>query len=339
MTDEPQATPPPGTALRQMIWGFTISQALHVTAKLGIIDVLRPGPLTSLQIAAAVGAHEPALRRLLRALTTVALLVEDENGRFAATPEGELLRADHPQSLRPWALFLGAPFVWRPWGALADAVMTGTPSFDHTFGEAFFAYLAHSPEDSVVFNAAMTSGSEGDLPAILAAYDFSGFGTIVDVGGGEGVFLRDILERYPQARGVLYDLPAVVATADVIRESAVAARCEMVGGDMFRAVPSGGDAYLLKSIIHDWNDPEALQILRNCREAIGAEGKILVVDGIIAPPNVPDFAKWVDLTMLVLLTGRERSEAEYRDLYAAAGFTLTRVIPMGAQAIIEGVPV
>ena len=337
--EEPSVDLLPGAALNQMIWGFTVSQAVYVTAKLGIVDVLRHGQQSSHEIAAAVGAYEPALRRLLGALTTVTILVEDGEGKFAVTAEGELLRSDHPKSLRPWALFLGSPFVWGPWGALADAVMTDKPAFEHVYGEPFFTHLGRSPQDAAVFHMAMTNNSRSSLLALLQAYDFSNCTTIIDVGGGQGALLRGILEQYPHARGVLFDLLPVVVDAHVLKDSPVAERCTFVGGDMFRSLPSGGDAYILRSILHDWSDTQALQILRNCRQAIADHGKLLVVELLLTPPNAPDFAKWIDLTMLVLLTGRERTEAEFRALYAAAGFRLTRIIPLGGPAIIEGVPV
>ncbi|MFL5800500.1 MAG: methyltransferase [Roseiflexaceae bacterium] len=321
------------------MWGFTVSQAVYVTAKLGIVDVLRDGPQTAGEIAATVGAHEPSLRRLLQALTTVDILVDDRHERFVATPTGELLRSAHPQSVRAFAISMGGPLAWRPWVQLCAAIQTGTPAFDHVYGESFFDYLGHQPEEAAVFDAAMTNLSSADLPAILQAYDFTGLTKIVDVGGGQGALLRGILERYPHATGVLFELLSVVADAHDLKASAVAARCTFVGGDMFRFIPTGGDAYILRSILHDWSDAEALQILRNCRQAIADHGKLLVVELLLTPPNAPDFAKWLDLNMLVLLTGRERSEAEFRELYAAAGFRLTRIIPLGGRAIIEGVPI
>ena len=335
--EEARVALPPGAALNQMIWGYTISQAVHVAAKLGIVDVLCDAPKTAREIADAVGAHEPALRRLLRALTTVDILVEDGAGRFAATTEGDVLRTDHPQSLRAWALAI-APLGWRAWGDLYESVVTGMPAVDRIYGESFFAYLGRRPEEAAVFNAAMTSGSRHDVPAILAAYDFAGCTRIVDVGGGQGALLQGILERYPQATGVLFDLPPVVE-AQALKDSAVAARCELVGGDMFHAVPAGGDAYILRHILHDWSDAEALQILRNCRRAIADQGKLVVVEFVVKPSNEPDFAKWLDLNMLVLLTGRERTNEEFRDLYAAAGFRLTRIMATGGTSIVEGIPV
>ena len=210
IAEEPSAALPPGVALNQLIWGFTASQVVHVTAKLGLLDIVRHGPKSAREIAAAVGADAPALRRLLRALTIVAILVEDSAGRFAATAEGELLRSDHPQSLRPWAIFMGSPFIWGPWGALDDAVVSGKPAFDRVYGQSFFTYLGRTPQDAAVYNLAMTSGSRSILPASLQAYDFSSCTKIVDVGGGQGALLRGILERYSHATGVLFDLLSVV---------------------------------------------------------------------------------------------------------------------------------
>jgi hypothetical protein len=336
MHEEVKSNPQP--SIRDLLWGFAISQAVYVAANLAIFDFLGNGPKTSGELANSVAAHEPSLRRLLRALTSVNLLVED-NGQFAATPMGEQLRSDHPESWRPFALFLGMPIHWRAWGELETAIMTGKPVFDQVHGLPFFDYFEQRPDEAAVFNAAMTSGSSNELPAILVAYDFSEFTRIVDVGGGHGLLLRGILEGYPQARCVLCDLPSVVANAYQIRNTAVETRCEFVGVDMFQSVPSGGDVYILKSILHDWNDDEAVQILRNCRQAISDQGKLLHIGEVLKPSNEPDFAKWLDLTMLINLTGRERTEAEFRELYDAAGFRLSRVIPTGGPTIVEGIPV
>jgi hypothetical protein len=327
-----------GGALNQLIWGFANTQAVYVTAKLGIVDTVRSGPQTAQAIADVVGAHEPSLRRLLRALTTIGILVEDQDGRFAATPMGELLRSDHPRSVRAFAICLGDPLVWRPWGELIAAVKTGATAFEQVYGETFFTHLSHELERATVFDAAMTSVSQYDAPAILAAYDFTDCRTIVDVGGGHGALLRALLDVYPQANGVLFDLLPVVTQAQTLSDAAAAGRCSFVGGDMFRAIPAGGDTYILKSILHDWSDAQALQILRNCRQAIVDHGRLLTVELLLAPPNGPDFAKWLDLNMLALMGGRERSEAEFRALYAEAGFELTRIVPTGERVIIEGVP-
>ncbi|MEZ4869360.1 MAG: methyltransferase [Caldilineaceae bacterium] len=325
-------------SLYQMAWGFRISQALYVTAKLGILDLLCDGPKPSWEIANALGAHEPSLRRLLRALTGLDILTADGQGYFTVTELGKLLQTEHPLSLRSSAIFAGSPFIWQAWGALDQAVMTGIPAFNQVFGETFFDYVAQNPNAAAVFNAAMAHSTTSDLAPLLAAYDFSGFRKIVDVGGGQGSLLQCILEQYPDATGILYDLPAVLSSAQAVKDSPVSARCELVGGDMFHFVPIGGDAYILKWIIHDWSDAEAIKVLQNCRQAMSDQGKVISVEMVIKPTAGPDEAKWLDLDMLVLLTGRERTEQEFRDLYAAAGLTLTRVIPAGKFSIIEGVP-
>jgi hypothetical protein len=338
-SEETMTSPPPAAALGQLIWGFTVSQALYTAAKLGIADVLRNGPKSPSEIADAVGADELALHRLCRALTTINILTEDAQGGFATTAMGELLSSDHPQSMRPMAILMGSPFVWRPWGELSEAIVTGMPAFDQVYGETFFEYFGRRPEDASVFNEAMSGATSDQLPAILAAYDFSGFSKIADVGGGQGALLRGILEQYPNATGVLCDVPSVVAEASEIRGTSVADRCEYVGADIFQSVPLGADAYILKAIVHDWSDAQSIQILLNCRQAIRDDGKILLIELVIKPSNEPDFAKWLDLNMLVVLPGRERTEEEFRDLYAAAGFQLTRIIPTGGVSIIEGIPV
>lgn len=262
--------------------------------------------------------------------------MRDADGRYAATAMGDLLRADHPSSERPWALLLGDACIWQPWGNLYEAVMSGQPAFEHVYGEPYFMYLGHHPQEAATFNAAMTS-DDTSLSAILDAYDFSGFETIVDIGGGHGALMRNILERAPKANGILFDLPSVVAEADQLDDPAMAGRCQRIGGDMFQAVPTGGDAVILKRIVHDWSDAEAIQILRNCRQAMSDHGKILLVESIRQADGQADPSTKTDLMMLVLVSGRERTEDEFRALYAASGFTLSRVVSAGRYSVIEGV--
>jgi len=220
---------------------------------------------------------------------------------------------------------------------LSATVATGQPAFNHVFGMSFFEYLAAHPDDAAVFNAAMTSVSSVELPAIIAAYDFSGFHRIVDVGGGEGALLHGILSANPKLRGVLFDLPPVVAGAAALRSGAMTGRCEIVGGDFFQTVPEGADAYLMRVVIHDWNDEDALKILKNCRRAVPTHGKLLLIESVLKPSNQPDPGRFNDLTMLVLAPGgRERTESEFAELLRQAGFALTRVIPAtGLTSIIE----
>jgi hypothetical protein len=234
-------------------------------------------------------------------------------------------------------MFLESPFIWRSWTGLHASITTGRPAFEHVHGERYFDHLARTPEDAQLFHAFAAGSSRQAIPAVLAAYDFSPFTRIIDVGGGQGSLVRGILESYPRLTGVLFDLPGVVAGAQELQDSPAAQRCEIAGGDMFQSVPERGDAYVLRANLPDWSDDEAVQILRNCRRAMSEHGRLLVIEFVSAPPGEADFAKWLDLMMLVLLTGRERTESEFRKLFAAAGFRLNRIIPTDAEAIIEGV--
>jgi hypothetical protein len=251
----------------RLVRGFMMTQALHVAAKLSLCDRLRDGPMNAAELAAAVDANTEALQRLLQFLTTVDVLHEDADGRFRCGPIGEFLRSDHPQSVRALAVMYGGPLFWQPWGDLHRTVLTGEPGFDRVFGRPFVDHLGSDPDAAAIFGAAMTDATRFDLPGILAAYDFSQFARIVDVGGGEGRLLRGILARYPNAHGVLCDLPDVVVGATELTQSEVAARCELVAADIFESVPAAGDLYLLKRILHDWSDADAIRILENVRRA------------------------------------------------------------------------
>jgi len=319
-----------------LIWpGPFVVQSIHVVARLGIADLLGPEPQTAEELAEAAEVHSPSLKRVLRALTTVGVFFEDADGRFRHTDLSQTLRADHPESVRAWALMLGAHFVWRPAGDLYESVRTGTPGFRRLYDERFFEWTKTRPEDGAVFNAAMTSGSTQRLPALLAAYDFSCFERIVDVGGGHGALLAGLLAVNSKARGVLYDLPNVVAGAEALRAPDIAKRCEIVGGDFFESVPADGDAYILSRVIHDWDDASALKILGNCRRAIRSDGRLLLVEGIAKPPNEPDPNKFFDV-WFIDGGGCERTEAEYRTLLRSGGFALVRVVPVGrSSAVLE----
>jgi SAM-dependent methyltransferase len=336
-SDGAQTGPSLFPEVAQLARGFWLSQALYAAAKLAVFDALRERPRAVQEIAQICGAHEPSLHRLLRFLTAVDVLCEDDAGRFACTPRGALLRADHPQSIRPQMLMYGDPFYWRAFGQLYEAVKSGRPGFEHAHGEPFFDYLARHADAAAVFDAAMTGFSRIDLPTVLEAYDFSEFATIVDVGGGQGALLRGILARCPRAVGVLCDRRAVLDAARALPPDGTAARIELVEVDMFQSVPPGGDAYLLKRILHDWNDADAVRILTSVRRALAAGGKVLVMDAVVGAPNQPDPAKWMDINMLAVLHGRERTAEEFGALYAAAGLRLTRIVPAMALSIIEGV--
>jgi SAM-dependent methyltransferase len=323
-----------------LIWpGAFIVQSIHVVARLSIADLLEPEPQTADELAEAAQVHAPSLKRVLRALTTLGVFSEDADTRFRHTDLSQTLRADHPESVRAWALMLGAHFVWRPAGDLYESVRTGTPGFRRLYGERFFEWTKTHPEDGAVFNAAMTSGSAQRLPAILAAYDFSRFERIVDVGGGHGALLAGLLAVSSKTRGVLYDLPAVVTGAEALRSADIADRCEIVGGDFFESVPADGDAYILSRVIHDWDDAAALKILDNCRRAIRSDGRLLLVEGVSKPPNEPDPNKFLDV-WFIGGGGCERTEVEYRALLRGGGFELVRVVSTGGpSAVLESRPV
>jgi ubiquinone/menaquinone biosynthesis C-methylase UbiE len=331
----------PMVALRRMILGYRLSQALCVAAELGIADLLKDRPRSIDHLAQATGAHPPSLYRLLRLLASEGVFVEQEQGQFGLTPLAVPLQRDAPVTLRARAIFDGAEGNWRAWGQLLHGVMTGEPAFDHTFDMRFFDYLRQHPTAGANFDTLMAEQTLPWARAIVEAYDFSSIGTLVDVGGGYGTLLVAILTAHPRLRGVLYDLPHVIAGARPrLTAAAVTDRCDAIAGDFFAAVPDGGDSYLLKHILHDWDDERCLAILTNCRRVMTSEGRLLVVEVIIPPNNAPDYGKYLDLNMLVLYTGRERTEAEYRQLFEATGFALARVVATPSEvSVIEGRPV
>lgn len=326
--------------LNQMIDGYRVTQLLHVAAKLGLADLLAAGPRSSADLAEQTGTHAPSLYRLLRALSSFGIFREETPDRFALTALAEPLRSDVPNSVRGLAIFAGDPQSWLPWGDLAQTVTTGEQAFLRVFGLDNWPYRAAHPEANAIFNDAMTSNARRDIAAILAAYDFAPFPTVVDVGGGQGALLAGILQAHPALRGILFDRPHVVEQAAPILEAAgVAGRCAVVGGDFFREVPPGGDAYLLRRIIHDWDDADTVAILRVCRRAVPAGGKLLLIEAVIGPANQPDFTTLSDINMMVAQGGRERTPAEFAALLADAGFALTRVLPTAwRSSIIEAVP-
>jgi hypothetical protein len=331
----------PGEELRHLFLGYRVSQAVYAAAQLGIADLLAGGPRGAAELAAATGAHAPALHRVLRLLASEGVFAQTEDGRFASTLMAEALRRDAPGSLRAMVLLTASDAPWRSWGQLLHSVRTGEPAFDHVHGVDFFAYYRQHPDEWALFDRLMTGGTEMATRAVAAAYDFSPFGTLVDVGGGRGALALGLLEAYPHLRAVVFDQPAVAEWGrQAIEAAGLSGRCEAVGGDFFAAVPGGGDVYLLKYILHDWDDDRCGAILRACRRAVPADGRLLIIELLIPPGDGPSFAKSQDVNMLANLGGRERTEPEYRGLLAAAGFDLVRVIPVQDELhIIEGVPV
>jgi hypothetical protein len=322
----------------QMMSGYWVAQALYVAATLGVADRLRDGPETAEALASATGAHAGSLFRLLRALSSLGVLAQDGQGRFALTPLGAALQSG-PGTARAMVLHLGERPSWNAWGELLHCVRTGQTAFPRANGQEVFAYYGAHPESAEPFNQAMTEYSEAVSAAVVRAYGFSGISTLVDVGGGHGSLLAAILEANPRLKGIVFDLPEVVAGARVrIEAEGLGGRCELAGGDFFASVPSGADAYILKAIIHDWDDERALAILRNVHGAMAAEGKLLLAELVVPPGGEGALSKLSDLHMMVMTGGRERTEAEYGALLGAAGFRLTRIIPTESLvSVIEGV--
>jgi hypothetical protein len=317
----------------EYIWpGVVAAQAIHAAARLRIADLLASGPRSVTDLAADAGADRSALERLLRALSTFEIFTVLPDGRFANTPLSEQLRADAPESQRDAAMFLPAAFLWRPIGELFESVRTGEPAFQRIFGQQFFDYLASHAEDAAVFNSVMTQGIAMTAPAVIAAYDFSIFTKVIDIGGGQGALLREILLATPGLHGVLFDLPQAVARATEVLAGDAAGRCEVVGGSFFDSVPEGGDLYTLKGVIHDWPDEDAVRILRNVRRSFPPAGTLLLIENIVDAS-----ARQVGVMELLMLVigGRERTEADFRSLLAAAGFEIARIIPAGWSSLIE----
>ena len=335
-------TPPDPAAIQhvlQLATGYMVSAAVGVVARLGIPDRLAAGPRSTADLSHDVGANEDALYRTLRALAMAGLFTETSPRTFALTPAGELLQTGVPGSVRDLAMFLCDDFHFRMYAETLHAVRTGEPVGAKVVGMPIFEYLQQDPELSARFNNAMTNFSASVAPAALKAYDFSGIDVLVDVAGGHGMLLGSILERYPQMRGILFDLDHVVAGATVFDMLGVRNRVETTSGDFFAAVPAGGDAYLMKHIIHDWDDERAGVILRNIRTALAGKpnGRLILLDAVVKPGNEPDLNKLIDLEMLLLPGGRERTEAEFAALFSANGFQLTRVVPTESPlAVIEG---
>jgi hypothetical protein len=322
----------PQQKLKRLIDGFQMSQAIHVAATLGIADRLDEGPLTSAHLAKMTDSHPGALYRLLRALAAAGVFHEDKEGRFSLTPVGAALRENSPNSRGAWACLIARPPLWESWGQLLHTVRTGENAFLHVHGVDVWEHRAAELEEGGIFDLAMHEGSTLLGEAISAAYEFGNIGRIVDIGGNDGALLAGILKRHPQVCGTVFDLPHVVSrAAGVLRAAGVAHRCETAGGSFFDRVPSGGDAYLLKFIIHDWDDAQAASILRCCRNAMGSQARLLVIERIIAPPNEGADGKFSDLNMLVNAGGRERTLREFETLFAVAGFGIDQVMKVADE--------
>lgn len=330
----------PQAKLIELATANVVSKTVYVAAKLGIADHLSAGPKTPAELAVALGVHPQALYRLMRTLAGLGILTETANQAFGLTPTGELIKSDAPGCFRSMLITMCGPFIAQAFEELEYSIQTGAPAFDKVHGVPVFEYLAQRPEDARRFSETMVGIHGAEPPAVAAAYDFSGFKTIVDVGGATGNLLAHVLGRYAQPRGILYDLPHVVAEAPaLLAERNVSSRVSIQSGSFFDAVPSGADAYVLSHIIHDWSEARCLSILDNCRKAMGPNGRLLVVEMVLPAGDTFHPGKILDMIMLAVPGGTERTESEYAALFAKAGFKLSRVVPTAsAVSVIEAVP-
>ncbi len=326
-------------ALQQMIVGHWISQAIYVAAQLGVADLLKDGSKSYDELATATGVDARSLYRLLRALASVGIFAESSSGQFELTPLAECLQSDQSNSLRAYAIRSGQSWEWQPWGHLLESVKTGKPVFKNIFGMEMFDYLAAEPSAAKIYNQAISSFSNKQDPAIVAGYDFSSICNLVEIAGGRGTLVSSILKANLTMNGVLFDLPHVIEDARPLIETlGLQERCQLVAGDFFESVPTGGDAYLLRYIIHDWDDERAIAILKNCYQAMQPNGRLLLVEMVIPPGNKPFYGKLVDLQLLLNYGGCERTEAEYQALLETAGFSMTTILTVAPSvSIVEAI--
>jgi len=334
---------PPALALYQMAIGHYLSRALYLAAKLQLADLLKDGPRYYGDLARVSATHPPSLNRVLRLLASVGIFEELDGGKFSLKALGEMLRSDVPGSMHASVMLFAGVSIQDSWKELEYCVRTGNPAFCLTSPDADpFTQMAKDPEAAALFDRAMATFAPQTAAAVAAAYDFSGFRKVIDVGGGNGALLIGILKANPRLAGAVFDQPHVAERAkEQIKSAGMSDRCEVIGGSFFEHVPRGGDAYLLKHVIHDWNDERASAILRNCRDAMPAHAKLLIVEGVY-PAQIDQSlesrgAAANDVNMLVVAGGRQRCEAEFRDLFAASGFRLTRVFPTPTRVcVIQG---
>lgn len=337
MTDQSKTPLSSRDSLLQFINSFQISQCLYVAAELGIADLLKEGSRHYETLAKASGANPDALFRMLRVLASAGILNRLEGDSFELNELSEYLRRDAPGSLRAWAV-LAEQQIYPTWNHLMHSVKTGAPAFDDEHGMSVWEYRAQNPGALRVFDEAMSERVRASSSAVVDAYDFSRFDRIVDVGGGQGLLIANILKANPSMRGILFDLdPVIQGAKQLLEEASVAERCEAVAGSFMEEVPRGGDIYILKNVIHDWDDARSVQILRNCRQAMPGHQTLLVIERVIPSDNPTVEDALSDMRMLVMNGGRERTREEFQALLSRCGFDLTRIIPTGSPyQIVEG---
>ncbi|HET6200098.1 MAG TPA: methyltransferase [Candidatus Acidoferrales bacterium] len=337
-TTQPQK-PPAHVGVMQLLSASYIAGAVSCLAQMGIPDLVEAGPKSAKELASQIGADPEALHRLMRATASVGVLSEGPDGKFSETPMSAVLRSNGRPSLRAVAMMGGREWHGRGWSRLEYCVRTGKQAMEQIYGAPIFEYFKQHPDEGQIFNDAMTSISAGDSPAVVDAYSFEGIHSIVDVGGGHGLLLATIMARNPQMKGTLYDEPHVIEGAKNGPLKPVMERCTLALGDMFSSVPAGADAYIMKHIIHDWPDELCVKILKSCRKGVNPGGKLLVVDDVIQPGNDFYAGKLLDLQMLIFPGGKERTEKQFRELFAAGGWKLSRVVPTATPiCIVEGIP-
>ncbi len=310
---------PPGAALMKMTMGYMVSQAVTVAAKYKFADHLKDGPLDAEKLAKVSETHAPSLYRLMRALASAGVFHQDAENRFSNTVLSELLRSDHPESLRVIIEMMGSYEHWNAHGNLAQTIKTGEIAFDYTFGMPVFPYFASHPDSAKLFDAGMVSFTAGIAHAVAGTYDFGDARTIADIGGGHGFLISTVISANPEAMGILFDQPQVVAGA------AVDDRITVIGGDFFASIPVEADVYLMKHIIHDWNDDQSVAILSNLARSAKPGSKLLLIECVVAEDSSPSMSKVMDLNMLVVTGGKERTAREYAELLDRSGFKLIGV--------------
>jgi hypothetical protein len=335
------AGPPPHIEIIQMASAIWTARAVYVAARLGLADILSNGPLTADEIAEKCGAHAHSTHRLLRALSSRGLFTEVEPKKYELTGLGAALKTGAPGGARAMVLTIGGDWQWKAWDHFFEAIRTGQPGLRRAFGVGLFEYLAAHPDEGALYDEAMMGFYSAVGPAVVAAYDFSQFKAVADLGGGTGTLLATILKANEKLQGTVFELAYAVPRARQTLESlGLSARCDVMEGDFFKAVPAGRDAYILSHVLHDWNDERTLSILRNCRTAIAQNGKLLIVEAVLPPGDAPHPGKFMDLLMLTVTGGLERTAEEYGELLAAANFKLTRVVRTTIpQSVVEAVPV
>lgn len=339
MTARPTEADRAAATLLQMIWGIHISRCVYAVAELGIADLVAGGPLSSSELARATGSHEPSLYRVLRVLAALGVFEELDSRTFGLTVVGERLRRDAPLGMRSWAIFREVLGGVRPFEHILDTVRTGKPGFDIEFGQGVFEFVSENPEAAAVHDAAMSERTAAFAASVADTYDFSDVRTFVDVGGGKGTLLAEILRRHPHLRGALLETPPVAARAKAVLDAVdIADRCEVVAGDFLDRVPDAADCYVMANVLHDWDDSRSIEILSNCRRSMAASGRVLIVERLIPEDGgdpIPTLLS--DINMLVITGGKERTNAEYGRLLDAAGLKLGKIEPVTfPYGVIEG---